>query len=237
MPIVQLPLRPPPRRLRTVAIVTALVLHVAAVLLIPFPFVSPGDDAVTLLVLTDLEEMPPPVVAPDAAAASEPLAAADLEPDQESSSETGLFGVPRSAPAETAPSGLAGANPFLRRPAETPSTAAAGMSTARAATLPLVVREGGGLGGRRLGRTAEQLAIARAESLLVERLAGIAVVERRETGKVGLANGGITVAIPWGGFLPADRNDEEWRAERCSGGGDGDSDKAGEGEARRAQCD
>ena len=108
---------------------------------------------------------------------------------------------------------------------------------ARAATLPLVVREGGGLGGRRLGRTDEQLAIARAESLLVERLAGIAVVERHDTGKVGLANGGVTVAIPWGGFLPADRNDEEWREERCSGGGDGDSDKAGEGEARRAQCD
>ena len=69
------------------------------------------------------------------------------------------------------------------------------------------------------------------------RLAGIAVVERRDTGAVGLANGGITVAIPWPGFLPANRSDEKWREERCSGGGGGDSDKAGEGEARRAQCD
>ncbi|HJU87651.1 MAG TPA: hypothetical protein VJ788_09810, partial [Gemmatimonadota bacterium] len=108
---------------------------------------------------------------------------------------------------------------------------------ARAAALPLVVRPGGGLGGRSLGRTPEQLAIARAESLLVARLAGIAVVERRDPGAVGLANGGITLAIPWPGFLPANRGDGKWREERCSGGGDGDSDKAGEGEARRAQCD
>jgi hypothetical protein len=111
------------------------------------------------------------------------------------------------------------------------------MTEARSATLPLVVRPGGGLGGRSLGRTAEQLAIARAESLLVARLAGIAVVERRDTGTVGLANGGITLAVPWPGFLPASRGDEKWREERCSGGGDGGSDKAGEGEARRAQCD
>ncbi len=237
MPIIQLPHGPPPRRLRTVAVLAALVLHAAAVLTIPFPVVPPGDDAVMLLLPTDLEGMPAPVALPDAAAASEPVDTAEPDVGEVAGSRTeaGSGAAPPRAPGEIAPSELAGAIPFLPRPADAPS--AAGMSVARAATLPLVVREGGGLGGRRLGRTDEQLAIARAESLLVERLAGIAVVERHDTGKVGLANGGVTVAIPWGGFLPADRNDEEWRGERCSGGGDGDSDKAGEGEARRAQCD
>jgi hypothetical protein len=151
--------------------------------------------------------------------------------------EAGPAGPARGAGRATVSADLAGAIPFLPRPADAPSPGAAGMAAARAATLPLIVREGGGLGGRRLGRTPEQLAIARAESLLVERLAGIAVVERRDTGAVGLANGGITLAIPWGGFLPADRTDEKWREERCAEGGDGDSDKAGEGEARRARCD
>ena len=234
MPIILLPHRPPRRRLRAAAVLAAVALHVAAVLLVPFPGRPPGDDAVTLLLLTDVDEMPPPLRAPQAAA--EPLAAADLDAGEEARSGgvAGPVGVARGASGVTVSADLAGAIPFLPRPA---APAAAGMAAARAATLPLIVREGGGLGGRRLGRTAEQLAIAQAESLLMERLAGIAVVERRDTGAVGLANGGITLAIPWGGFLPADRTDEKWREERCSGSGEGESNKAGEGEARRAQCD
>lgn len=227
MRIVQLPHRPPSRRLRTVAIVAALVLHVGAALLVPFPVTTPGDDAVTLILLTDVDQMAPPLVGPRGA-----VAPAATEDGQTGGTAAGQEA--RGPSRETAPA-IAGAIPFLPRAPE--SESAAGMAAARAATLPLVVREGGGFGGRRLGRTVDQLAIAQAESLLMERLAGIAVVERRDTGKVGLANGGITIAIPWGGFLPADRNDGEWREERCSGGGDGDSDKAGEGEARRAQCD
>lgn len=130
--------------------------------------------------------------------------------------------------------------PFLRQALSAgeattiPSTA---LTEVRAATLPLVVSPGGGIGRRRLERTPEQIAIARAESLLFARMAGIAVAEARDIGAVGLANGGITVAVPWHGFLPADRRDGAWRKERCSGEGDGESDKAGEGEARRAQCD
>ena len=234
MPIMQLPHRPPPRRLRAVAVLAALVLHIAAVLLVPFPVVPSGGNVITLLVLTDLEETPPPLVAPDLPATSQPAAAVPGD----ASVSAGSDGLAPGPPGEVAPS-VAAAIPFLPdrgavRTTPAPSTA---LTDARAATLPLVVRPGGGLGGRRLGRTAEQLAIARAESLLVARLAGIAVVERRDTGAVGLANGGITVAIPWPGFLPANRGDEKWRAERCSGGGDGDSDKAGEGDARRTQCD
>lgn len=104
----------------------------------------------------------------------------------------------------------------------------------RGATLPLVAT-GTGVGRRRLERTEAQIATARAESLLYARMAGL-VVPVREVGAIGLANGGITVAIPWQGFLPADRRDEAWRAERCAGGDDGEADKAGEAEARSAQC-
>jgi hypothetical protein len=186
---------------------------------------------VALIVPTDLEEVPP-LVAPAAQGLTALAQGATGE-------AAGSDGTAPGTLERIAPPDVAGAIPFLPGPgAAAPTEAPAStMSEARAATLPLVVRPGGGLGGRRLGRTPEQLAIARAESLLVSRLAGIAVVERRDTGAVGLANGGITVAIPWPGFLPANRSDEKWREERCSGSGDGDSDKAGEGEARRAQCD
>lgn len=114
-----------------------------------------------------------------------------------------------------------------------PSTA---LGELHAATLPLVVSPEGAVARRRLERSADQIAIARAESLLSARMAGLAVVPVRDTGAIGLANGGITVAIPWQGLLPADRYDETWRKERCSGSDDGKADKPGEGEARRAQC-
>ena len=213
----------------------ALLIHAAALLFVPFPGGRPRDDVVAFFVPTDMEEMPPPLVAP--AAPDPALAASDLglAVPGDASAAAGSVGTV----GRVAPPALAGAIPFLPGPAAAPVTEAptGAMGEARAATLPLVIRSDGGLGGRRLGRTPEQLAIARAESLLVSRLAGIAVVERRDTGAVGLANGGVTLAIPWPGFLPANRSDDKWREERCSGGGDGDSDKAGEGEGRRAQCD
>ncbi|HET7693153.1 MAG TPA: hypothetical protein VFM44_08720 [Gemmatimonadota bacterium] len=232
MPITQLPHRPPAPRLRAVAVLTALLFHLGAVLFLPFPVSRPREGVVALIVPTDPEDMPPPLVA--AAGRDLPVAVPGG-----ASLASGSDGAAPGMVGRIAPPALAGAIPFLPGPAAAPATEApaGAMGEARAATLPLVVRPGGGLGGRRLGRTPEQLAIARAESLLVSRLAGIAVVERRDTGAVGLANGGVTIAIPWPGFLPANRSDEKWRAERCSGGGDGDSDKAGEGEARRAQCD
>src|SRR5688500_303339 len=239
MPITQLPHRPPAPRLRAVAVLTALLLHVAAVLFLPFPVSRPREGVVALIVPTDPEDMPLPLVAP--AARDLALAVPDLAlaVPRDASVAAGSDGTAPGTGGRIAPPAIAGAIPFLPGPAAAPATEgpAGAMGEARAATLPLVLRPGGGLGGRRLGRTPEQLAIARAESLLVSRLAGIAVVERRDTGAVGLANGGVTLAIPWSGFLPANRSDEKWREERCAGGGDGDSDKAGEGEARRAQCD
>lgn len=147
--------------------------------------------------------------------------------------------VPAQAPAAAAVVTEIAAPPAFRpSPAAAeeitiPSTALT--ATLRAATLPLVAAEGG-LGRRRLERTAEQMAIARAESLLVARMADIGVAKARDIGAVGLANGGVTLAIPWQGILPSDRRDAVWREERCSGDGDGGADKAGEAEARRARC-
>lgn len=235
MPILQLPHRPPLRRLRAVALLAALLLHVGALLFVPFPVASPGDDVVTLLIPTQSEEIPPSLIAPDVASGLAAPAAAEAGPDagaQGGATRTGLVSPPVAAAIPFLPG--RGAAPGA--PAPTTEERAA-LTDARAATLPLVVRPGGGIGGRSLARTPEQIAIARAESLLVARLAGIAVVERRDTGTVGLANGGITLAIPWPGFLPGNRGDEKWREERCSEGGNGDSDKAGEGEARGAQCE
>jgi len=123
------------------------------------------------------------------------------------------------------------ASPAARTETTIPATT---LRELRAATLPLVAT-GTGIGRRRLERTPEEIATARAESLLFARM-GDLVVPARDVGAVGLAGGGITIAIPWQGVLPADRRDGKWREERCSGAGDGEADKAGEGEARRAQC-
>lgn len=145
--------------------------------------------------------------------------------------------VPARSPERAAGETAAAPPAFRESPlaaveATIPSTA---LTALKAATLPLVA-EGGGIARRRLELSPEELAIARAESLLVARMAGIGVAKARDIGAVGLANGGVTVAVPWAGFLPPDRNDAGWREERCSGDGDGDSDKPGEAAARRAQC-
>lgn len=119
--------------------------------------------------------------------------------------------------------------------AEETTIPATALTELRAAALPLVPTEVG-IGRRRIERSPEEIAFARAESLLMARMLGIAVAEARDIGAVGLANGGITLAIPWAGILPANRQDGEWRRQRCEEGDGDDGDKAGEGEARRAQC-
>lgn len=150
-------------------------------------------------------------------------------------SRTGAGAPPRARSAdavEATPIPAIRASPGAAEEATIPSTA---LTELRAAALPLVPVEGG-IGRRRIERSPEKLAIARAESLLLARMAGIAVAEPRDIGAVGLANGGITIAVPWQGFLPANRRDGAWRKERCEGGDGGDDDKAGKGEARGAQC-
>lgn len=81
-----------------------------------------------------------------------------------------------------------------------------------------------------------RLAVARAESIVHARLAAMGVASRPTSGPITLANGGVTVAIPWQGFVREDRQDGVWRRERCEGDDDGKSDKAGETDGRAAQC-
>lgn len=223
--------RRPPWGLQAKAALAALLVHAAALAALLRPVDRAREMVTPIVVVTDLEEMPPALVAPGSAV---PAAAA---PEASASSPATAASV---AVAGGLASPIARAIPFLPEPAATPAAELLPFTAfveARAATLPLVVGAAGGIGRRRLERTPGQIAAARAESLLFARMTGIAVAERRDTGAVGLTNGGVTLAIPWQGILPADRRDGEWRRKRCSGEGGGDDDKAGESEARGAQCD
>ena len=105
---------------------------------------------------------------------------------------------------------------------------------------PLAPLEGtpGGIGRRSVPVDARRVAIQRAESLLASRLADLPGAGVPRDPSVGLAEGGgITVPIPWGGFVPEDRKDRVWREERCAGKDADRADKPGEAEARRSQCD
>jgi hypothetical protein len=120
-------------------------------------------------------------------------------------------------------------------PASQPREPAMTLGPLDAALLPLVLTPMG-IGRRAPAPESRRTAIIRAESLLTARLASLPGTKRANRGAVGLANGGVTVAIPWGGFLPANRRDGKWREERCKGKDAGKADKPGEGRARRARC-
>ncbi len=100
---------------------------------------------------------------------------------------------------------------------------------------PLVATETGVR--RRVASSDERrLATIRAESLVSARIADLPGVGRpTEPRTIALANGGLSLAIPWQGFVRRDRTDAAWRRERCDKG-DGGADKPGEAAARRAQC-
>ena len=95
----------------------------------------------------------------------------------------------------------------------------------------------GGIERRSAPVDARRIEIQRAESLLASRLADLPGAGVPRETSVGLAEGGITVPVPWGGFVPEDRKDRVWRKERCAGGDADGADKPGEREAREAQCD
>ncbi|HUF88636.1 MAG TPA: hypothetical protein VMR66_01505 [Gemmatimonadota bacterium] len=204
------------------ALVAALAVHAVVLLFVRLP-ADHGRTAGGPLVLV------PQPVAVERPAADRGL----LEPG--ATAEDGTRARTTADPPAERP---ATAIPAIREsPAATPERTipSTTLGELRASTLPLVASPEGTIGRRRLERSPEAIAAARAESLLFARMAGL-VVPARDIGAIGLANGGITVAVPWQGFLPADRYDGAWRAKRCAGSGDGDSDKAGEAEARRAQC-
>ena len=230
-----------PWRLQAKAVLAAVLVHAVVLVFMVLPVDRAGEAIMPIAFVADLEDLPPMLTAPGPDQALElaaPVAAPvpEVSPDQVRA--VGTIESPATATDVSREAVALAAIPFFaesgaRASRTLPFTA---VTEARGATLPLVVGSGGAIGRRRLERTPEQIATARAESLLFARMADIAVAERRDIGAVGLANGGVTLAIPWSGFLPSDRRDGEWRKERCSEDEGGDSDKAGEGEARRAQC-
>ena len=119
----------------------------------------------------------------------------------------------------------------------TPTTSAAGLTALRASTMPLV-STGYGIGRRTVARDEGRIARMRAESLINAAIASVVDVKPPlKAGPFGFpAGGGVSIPIPWGGFVRDDRDDERWREERCRGKDDGKADKPGEAEARRGRC-
>lgn len=145
-------------------------------------------------------------------------------------------------PSEPAGFADAGGPPAVAAPVPTPDAPEGETmpeTTLRDLARPTLPLEAGPDGPRRRvsSTTAGVLARMRAESLVNARLAALPGAGRpAPRGAVTLAGGGVSIAIPWPGFLPADRMDGAWRRERCAGEDDGEADKAGEAEARRGRC-
>ncbi|MGH7572506.1 MAG: hypothetical protein ACREMK_11785 [Gemmatimonadota bacterium] len=217
------PRRPPFRRLLLLAVAVAGAVHLLLLWWVRVP-VSPSSRAGTE-VMAILEPAVParPETAPPPEAPSEP--ADEPVPERADALPRSLVSEPPAVP--------------IARPR--PSQRAPDMRTIPPTTLtaPLTPLEGtpGGIFRRTTPSDTRRTAIVRAESLLAARLADMPGAGVPEEPSIGLAEGGITVPIPWGGFVPEDRKDRVWRAERCSGEGADEADKPGEGEARRSQCD
>lgn len=216
------PRRPPTRRLLLLAGLVSALLHLLILWAVRVP--APGSPAAATEVRVDFESVVP--VPPETATPPEAPADESREPE------------PRVA--ERPPPAVETPEVPIARPR--PSEAAPDARTIRPTTLgtplaPLTATPGG-IGRRATPVDARRLEIMRAESLLAARLADLPGAGVPEEPELGLADGGgVTVPIPWGGFLPDDMEDGAWRRERCTGGGGEEDDKPGEAEARRSGCD
>ncbi|MGH7544308.1 MAG: hypothetical protein ACREK7_10255 [Gemmatimonadota bacterium] len=216
------PPRPSGRWRLAVALLLAGAVHLLVLwtLRLPVPRPSPRAGEVTVI----FEPVAP--ARPEAGAAPEAPAGQAEEPTTE-------------PPRRVAPVVEVPVTPIAR---PRPSERAPRVRTIPPTTLlaPLAPLEGtpGGIGRRSAPVDARRMEIQRAESLLASRLADLPGAGVPREPSVGLAEGGgITVPIPWGGFVPEDRKDRVWREERCAGKDADEADKPGEGEARRSQCD
>jgi hypothetical protein len=203
------------------AVVTSAAIHVVALLMLSIPGSRTSDDR-----LDDSDLLLVPM------AVSQPRQTAPEAPAQQ---------LDDAAPRETPPVQLDIEIPQPAMSPAAPLTRTIPPTTLNALTEPtqsLIVKPAG-IGRRTSHIDAKRLAIARAESLLTSRLASLPGAGTPKPKRpIDLAeDGGVTVVIPWSGFLPADRYDEIWRADRCRDTDrDNDADKPGEAAARRAQC-
>lgn len=113
----------------------------------------------------------------------------------------------------------------------------AGVLGLHASVVPLVATPYG-IGRRPVVRNEARIARMRAESLVNARIASVVEAQKPvQAGPVSLnPGGGVSVPVPWGGFIRDDRTDDSWREKRCSGDEKDGGDDAGEEEARRTQC-
>jgi len=215
--------RPSGRRRFAVALALAAAVHLLLFWTLRLPVPRPAPPAGEITVIFE----------PIAPARPE---AAEVAPEAPPGSAEEATTEP---PRRDAPVAVAPETPIAR---PRPSARAPRVRTIPPTTLlaPLAPLEGtpGGVGRRSAPVDARRMEIQRAESLLASRLAGLPGAGVPKEPAIGLAEGGgVTVPIPWGGFIPEDRKDRVWREERCAGKDADQADKPGEAEARNAQCD
>ncbi len=211
-----LPRRPHRRALRW-ALPVAAALHAAAILWLAFPTPQDEESRRSMMVVplpeVDVDRRPAGPGAPPRADDTTPASQAEA-----------------ARPVVATPIEMADAP-------ESETIAPTGLQDLRLPVQPLVVGPRGQVQRQSApSDDGRRLAIARAESIVNARLAEFGVKARPASGPVSLANGGITIAIPWQGFVREDRADEVWRRERCEGGDEGEADQPGEAEGRASQC-
>lgn len=215
--------RPPSRRLVLLAVAASAVAHLLLLWAVRVP--TPGAPRLSPEVSVVFEPITP--TRPETATAPEAPAEGAEEP-------SGVAEDPSVSPPIVEPSEVPIARP---RPSErAPDVRTISPTTLRAPLTPLEATPGG-IGRRTTAPDARRMAILRAESLMASRLADLPGAGVPEEPSIGLAEGGLTVPVPWGGFIPENRKDGVWREERCSGKDADGADKPGEAEARRSQCD
>lgn len=212
------------RRGLALALATAGLLHGVAIAFLAVPAGDPDRPASPLVVIprtVRVADHAPLQVLPEPSSPAE---------DEFAPSRSTHPSAPRETPPIRTP--VPGDSP--ERPTEEtiPSTT---LLELRGAPLPLVTTETG-VARRTLDPDPARLARARAESILAVRFETPVVDPPPELGPTTLEGGGVTIAIPWQGFVRRDRKDDVWRDERCEGGSE-KADKPGEAEAKSAQCD
>ncbi len=219
--------RGPGRPIIWLALGASVLVHLVVLGLIVFDVSGPSGarDILLLPLRPEALDVPearretPPAETPEApetATRTSPRPSRDVAP----AAETPAVSIPTPAPG--AP--------------ETATIPQTGLVRLAAPLQPLVATPYG-ITRRPVVRDEARLARMRAESLVNARIGGL--VEAPSTfqaGPVSLANGGVTVPIPWGGFVRNDRDDASWREKRCRGD-EKNGDQPGEEEARRTQCD
>ena len=234
-----MPLRPsydarperPHRRLFWWAAAVAAGIHALLLWLVVLPSAGPRDPLGRIFV------HPQPMVVDRPASARPDLSEAPETPIEERSEEQRPTRPAAERIAEEVPmTGVRVPTASAGAP-EAETIAETGLTALRSAVLPLEAT-GYGIARRTVERDPERIAHMRAESLLNEMVASaVEIKPRRKAGPFGFPEGGgVSIPIPWGGFVRDDREDETWREERCRGKGDGKADKPGEAEGRRGQC-